>query len=89
MKQKSEPRQSSSSTLIKHVLLGLIVFLALFCLYYGSFLAPHSPKLHDQDSTLDPFVGSFVDDSGYKLQPEDVDSLVPKSIPVCFSSQFA
>lgn len=83
MKQKSEPRQSSGSTLIKHVLLGLIVFLALFCLYYGSFVAPYSPKLHDEDSTLDPFFGSFVDDSGYEFQPQNVDSLVPKSIPVC------
>lgn len=78
-----EPRKSS--TLIKQVLLGLIVFLGFACLYYGSFLAPYSLRL-DEDSSADPVFGSLVlkeDGSDDRFQPQDLDSLVPKSIPIC------
>uniref|UniRef100_A0A803N850 Methyltransferase n=1 Tax=Chenopodium quinoa TaxID=63459 RepID=A0A803N850_CHEQI len=88
MKQRIEPLRQSS-TLVKHVLLGLITFLGLFCLYFGSFLIPISPPLHrdvlfDQDG-VDPFFGSTLvneDDSIDKLPVQDFDSLLPKSIPI-------
>lgn len=76
-----------SSSLLKHVLLGLIVFLGLSCLYFGSFLAPR-----DADDAIDPVFSSFVHNPDAIEQDnshiQNLDSLLPKTISVCFCPYF-
>ncbi|CAO2842551.1 unnamed protein product [Amaranthus hypochondriacus] len=71
-----------SSSLLKHVLLGLIVFLGLSCLYFGSFLAPC-----DADDAIDPVFSSFVHNPDAIEQDnshiQNLDSLLPKTISIC------
>ncbi|KAL6960518.1 uridine,cytidine kinase [Sarracenia purpurea var. burkii] len=81
MKQRSE--------LVKYVLIGLIVFLGLICLYYGSSIAPGLPRADDVvaiDDGTDPVIRDFVPKHGYFDElSEDLEHNpeVPKSIPIC------
>ncbi|GAB4847903.1 hypothetical protein Ancab_026963 [Ancistrocladus abbreviatus] len=88
MKQKrSENRHSR--VLLKQVLVGLVVFLGLICLYYGSTFAPHSPRIVGEsspDDGVDPVFESFVlkeDGFSNKLEVQELDSQIPRSIPIC------
>ncbi|KAL6960315.1 uridine,cytidine kinase [Sarracenia purpurea var. burkii] len=80
MKQRSE--------LVKYVLIGLIVFLGLICLYYGSSIAPGLPRADDVvaiDDGTDPVIRDFVPKHGYFDElSEDLEHNpeVPKSIPI-------
>ncbi|GMH06800.1 hypothetical protein Nepgr_008640 [Nepenthes gracilis] len=83
MKQKSDYRHGYA--LLKRVLIGSIVFLALICLYYGSSYAPYSPRIAEEfapNDGIDRIFGSFVlkeDGFGNQL----LESQVPNSILTC------
>lgn len=86
MKHKSEPAHVTK--LVKYVLVGLVVFLGLICLYCGSLLAPGSRRA-DDDATadgVDPVLGGYVREDGDfddLFEDQEHNPEVPKSIPVC------
>lgn len=97
MKQRIEqPLRHSCSTLflIKYVLLGLILFFGVFCFFFGSIpysltLDPHNYHSVVAEDGVDPFFSGTVikhDDSAGTFDLLHLDSLLPQSIPVCFSS---
>lgn len=81
MRHRSDP--SSTTSLVKYVLVGLIALLGLACLYYGSFLAPSSRRSDDEDGS-DAGFGRFVSnhDPEDLLEDQEHNPEVPKSIPV-------
>lgn len=87
MKNKNEP--VTSTKLVKTGLIGLIVFLGLICLYYGSSFAPGSPRADYEttaDDGTDPLFRSFVPnraDFDDLFDDQERNPEVPKSIPVC------
>ncbi|CAI0456431.1 unnamed protein product [Linum tenue] len=80
MRQKSD--QLRSSKLITYLLLIVILFLGLLCLYYGSSFAPGSDPESLRRDGSDPVLGSlpgpqhFDDDSLQNLE-------LPRTIPIC------
>lgn len=87
MKPKNEVIHTGK--LLKSLLIGLIVFLALICLYNGSSFAPTLPRADDLvlDDNSDPVIGSFVRKRDYfdeLFEDQEHNPEVPKSIPVCF-----
>jgi hypothetical protein len=81
MRHRSDP--SSTTSLVKYVLVGLIALLGLACLYYGSYFAPGSRRSDDEDGS-DQVFGSFVlnHDPEDLLEDQEHNPEVPKSIPV-------
>ncbi|XP_059451665.1 probable methyltransferase PMT9 [Corylus avellana] len=82
MRHRSDP--SSTTSLVKYVLVGLIVLLGLACLYCGSYFAPGSRRSDDEDGT-DAVFGGFIpnfDPEDFLEDPEH-NPEVPKSIPIC------
>lgn len=87
MKHKSE--LITTTKILKYVLIGLIVFLGLICLYYGSSIAPGLPRADDAaalDDGTDPVIRGFVPKHDYfdeLFEDQEQNPEVPKSIPVC------
>lgn len=84
MRQKSE--LVTTTKLLKYVLIGLIVFLGLICLYSGSSVAPGLRKPGDAvDDGADPVISRFVTrhDLDDLFDDQEHNPEVPKSIPVC------
>ncbi|CAN4090706.1 unnamed protein product [Withania somnifera] len=85
MKQKKE--LPHTPRLLKYVLLGMILFLGLVCLYNWSFLAPGLPIARDHlavDDGSDP-VNGISDHEHVDMDMQDQQLEVPKSFPVCDS----
>ncbi|KAF5479705.1 hypothetical protein F2P56_000504 [Juglans regia] len=86
MKRKGE--LSSTSKLLKYVLVSLIALLGLVCLFYGSSVAPGSRRSDDEAHGFDgndPVFGGFVrnHDPEDLLEDQEHNPEVPKSIPIC------
>ena len=87
MKQRSE--LATPTKILKYVLIGLIVFLGLICLYYGSSIAPGLPRNDDAsalDDGVDPVIRVSVSKHVYfdeLFEDQEHNPEVPKSIPVC------
>ncbi|PSS30195.1 Methyltransferase [Actinidia chinensis var. chinensis] len=87
MKQRSEP--VTPTKILKYVLIGLIVFLGLICLYYGSSIAPGLPRNDDAsaiDDGVDPVIRESVPKHVYfdeLFEDQEHNPEVPKSIPIC------
>ncbi|XAR51930.1 Sarcosine/dimethylglycine N-methyltransferase [Bertholletia excelsa] len=84
MKQKSET--VTSAKMLKYVLVGLILFLGLICLYYGSSIAPGLPRADDAaavDDGTDPVIRPKMDYFDEMFEDQEQNSVVPKSIPIC------
>ncbi|XP_057492088.1 probable methyltransferase PMT9 isoform X2 [Actinidia eriantha] len=87
MKQRSEP--VTPTKILKYVLIGLIVFLGLICLYYGSSIAPGLPRNDDAsaiDGGVDPVIRESVPKHFYfdeLFEEQEHNPEVPKSIPIC------
>lgn len=76
----------NSTKLLKYVLVGLVVFLGLVCLYNGSLFAPALPRVDDSfENGVDPVTGRFVVKKEFDelFEDEEHNPEVPKSIPVC------
>lgn len=85
MKRKGE--LSSTSKLLKYVLVGLIALLGLACLFYWSSVAPGSRRSDDEAhgfDGIDPVFDGFVrnHDPEDLLEDQEHNPEVPKSIPV-------
>lgn len=85
MKHKSE--SSHVTRLVKYVLVGLVVFLGLVCLYCGSLLAPGLRRADESPTAdgVDPLFGRYERDDGDfddLLEDQEHNPEVPKSIPV-------
>ncbi|KAA0037599.1 putative methyltransferase PMT9 [Cucumis melo var. makuwa] len=81
---KHKTHSLSSTRLLKLLLLGFIILLALLCLYYGSSFAPSSRRSDGEDS--DPlFSGDlYTRDFDDLHEPRrDLTLHVPQSIPIC------
>lgn len=80
---KNKTQSLSSTRLLKLLLLGFIIFLALLCLYYGSSFAPSSRRSDAEDS--DPLFGGdlFNHDFDNLHESRDLNLQVPESIPIC------
>ena len=92
MKHKSESFHVSK--LVKYVLIGLVVFLGLICLYCGSLRAPGLRRADDGATAdgVDPLFGGYVhDDSDFddSFEDQERNPEIPKSIPVCFALHFS
>uniref|UniRef100_A0A5B7BRR1 Methyltransferase n=1 Tax=Davidia involucrata TaxID=16924 RepID=A0A5B7BRR1_DAVIN len=88
MKQKSQLVHTTK--LLKYGLVGLIVFLGLICLYYGSSFAPGLRRADEAAAAVgdgtDPIIGSFVPRHDYfdeLFEDQEHNPEVPKSIPIC------
>lgn len=85
MKEKGEAIRSGR--LLKYVLIGLLTFLGLVCLYNGSLFSGGLPRGDDpfDDTGADPVTGRFVvkKDFDEMFEDEEHNPEVPKSIPVC------
>ncbi|XP_052197879.1 probable methyltransferase PMT9 [Diospyros lotus] len=88
MKQKGE--LVTSAKIRKYALIGLLVFLGLICLYYGSSVAPGLPASEGAASALDdgadPVIRGFVPKRDYfdeMFEDQEHNPEVPKSIPIC------
>ncbi|KAF7129820.1 hypothetical protein RHSIM_Rhsim10G0014000 [Rhododendron simsii] len=83
MRQKSELR--TTTKLLKYVLIGLIVFLGLICLYSGSSVAPGLRKPGNAvDDGADPVISRFVTRHDFdEFDDQEHNPEVPKSIPIC------
>ncbi|PSR87543.1 Methyltransferase [Actinidia chinensis var. chinensis] len=87
MKQRNE--LATPTKILKYVLIGLIVFLGLICLYYGSSIAPGLPR-NDDASVLEDGVDPVIRGSVHKhvyfdelFEDQEHNPEVPKSIPIC------
>ncbi|GAA0152129.1 methyltransferase [Lithospermum erythrorhizon] len=90
MKNSRNEALRSRKKMLKYVLIGLVGFLALVCLYNGSLFAPslQNDVVLESDDGTDPFTGGFMRkrdhfDDMFDDQEQYPD--VPKSIPVCDS----
>ncbi|XP_042066081.1 probable methyltransferase PMT9 [Salvia splendens] len=84
MKPKGEAIRSGK--LLKYAFMGLLVFLGLICLLYGSRFSGGLPRGDDSfdDFGVDPVTGRFVKkDFDELFDDEERNPEVPKSIPVC------
>ncbi|KAL1564249.1 putative methyltransferase PMT9 [Salvia divinorum] len=84
MKLKGEAIRSGK--LLKYAFMGLLVFLGLICLLYGSRFSGGLPRGDDSfdDAGVDPVTGRFVKkDFDELFDDEELNPEVPKSIPVC------
>ncbi|KAL3526365.1 hypothetical protein ACH5RR_011021 [Cinchona calisaya] len=85
MRQKKE--FINTAKLLKFLLIGIIVFLGLVCLYNGSLFAPRLPRADDAvEDGADPVTGRVLPKRYYLDElPEDQERNpeVPRSIPVC------
>lgn len=77
----------NTAKLFKYLLIGLIVFLVLVCLYNGTSFAPRLPRADDAaEDGADPVTGRVLSKRFYLDElPEDQERNpeVPRSIPVC------
>lgn len=85
MKQKSD--KLPSTRLLTYCLIGVIVLLGLFCLYYGSSFAPGvsgSGHSFRHDGT-DPVLGEFSRHRDFDdlLEDQEQNPEIPRSIPIC------
>lgn len=84
MKEKGEAIRWGR--LLKYVLIGLLTFLGLVCLYNGSLFSGGLPRGDDSfdDTGADPVTGRFVvkKDFDELFEDEEHNPEVPKSIPV-------
>lgn len=74
-----------SPRLMKYVLIGLLVFLGLICLYGGLLFSIALPRGDDPfEDGVDPVAGRFVSKKDFdELFDDEEQNLMPKSIPVC------
>nr|QTZ19414.1 putative methyltransferase PMT9 [Bixa orellana]QTZ19415.1 putative methyltransferase PMT9 [Bixa orellana] len=86
MKQKSE--KMNTTKLLTYLLIGIIGFLGLVCLYYGSSFAPGLRRFDDAASRYDGSDPLFDGFSGKRdleefLEDRENNPEVPKIIPIC------
>ena len=84
---KHKTHSLSSTRLLKLLLLGFIILLALLCLYYGSSFAPSSRRSDGEDS--DPLFAGDLSNHDFDDLHEprrDLSLQVPQSIPVSITS---